>query len=361
MNYYNTINKKGKASNSTKSSNDTPSKISVSVLTTEMLAKNNATLSRSINSATGDTLLYYVSFSEKEGGMVVSRNESCEPVLAILDEGNFSFTKILNNPNQNLGALSFILSAVDYNNSISDIEQPDMPIVDDGGGGGGGYVPVTLVEEVLPKVKVEWGQSGDPYNRYTPNGYPAGCVATAVAQAMTVTRHVGTFNGITLNYDDLIQFRDYRDLWWAPNQADVVARLLRQVGVAVGMDYKADGSGAKTSDGIKLFSNFGMMNVSTNKANIRNTLKNYSNGIIIISSRTKTDFLGIPRGEGHAYIADGYRLFSNGTDMIHVNYGWGPGDGNLNGYYLTVLSSPHWTGDAPKQFPHEWDFYCIYK
>lgn len=47
--------------------------------------------------------------------------------------------------------------------------------------------------------------------------------------------------------------------------------------------------------------------------------------------------------------------------MIHVNYGWGPGDGNLNGYYLTVLSSPYWTSNAPKQFPHEWDFYCIYK
>lgn len=357
--YKSSINSKA----STKASTEVvPTINDVQVLTSDMLSSSGLTYARTKSSSTGDTLLYYVNFSDAKGGMILSRNTECQPVLAIFDEGNFSFQNILQNTDINLGALSFILSAVDYNNSPESfsIEQPEMPI-DDGGGGGGGYVPVTLVDEVLPKVRVEWSQSQDPFNRYTPNNYPAGCVAVAVAQAFTVTRHVGAFNGINLNYNDLIQFRDYSYKYLFPNQADIVGQFVRQIGAAVAMDYDASGSGAKTSDGVKLFSNFGLMNVNTNKANIRNTLKNYSNGIIIISSRTKKPFLGIARGEGHAYIADGYRLYSNGSDLIHVNYGWGPGAGNLNGYYLTVLSSPHFTADAPSTFPHDWEFYCIYK
>jgi len=357
--YKSSINSKA----STKASTEVvPTINDVQVLTSDMLSSNGLTYSRTKSSSTSDTLLYYVNFSDAKGGMILSRNTECQPVLAIFDEGNFSFQNVLQNTDINLGALSFILSAVDYNNSPESfsIEQPEMPI-DDGGGGGGGYVPVTLVDEVLPKVRVEWSQSQDPFNRYTPNNYPAGCVAVAVAQAFTVTRHVGAFNGINLNYNDLVQFRDYSYKYLFPNQADIAGQFVRQIGAAVAMDYDASGSGAKTSDGVKLFSNFGLMNVNTNKANIRNTLKNYSNGIIIISSRTKTPFLGIARGEGHAYIADGYRLYSNGSDLIHVNYGWGPGAGNLNGYYLTVLSSPHFTADAPSAFPHDWEFYCIYK
>lgn len=361
LQYY-TGSAKSKAT--TKSDTDVKPTINeVQVLTSDMLNSTGLSYAKTKSSSSGDTLLYYVDFSGEKGGMIVSRNTQCEPVLAIFDEGDFSFQNVLQNTDTNLGALSFILSAVDYNNSPQSfsIQQPDMPDDGSGGGGGGGYVPVTLVDEVLPKVRVEWSQSQDPFNRYTPSNYPAGCVAIAVAQAFTVTRHVGSFNGVNLNYNDLIQFRDFTFRNLFPSQADIAGQFVRQIGAAVGMDYDASGSGAKTSDGVKLFSNFGLMNVNTNKANIRSTLKNYSNGIIIISSRTKKPFLGISRGDGHAYIADGYRLYSNGSDLIHVNYGWGPGNGNLNGYYLTVLSSPHFTADAPSSFPHDWEFYCIYK
>jgi len=91
-------------------------------------------------------------------------------------------------------------------------------------------------------------------------------------------------------------------------------------------------------------------------ASTKNTLK-HNNGIVIISSRTeKNSFWGRPRGIGHAYIADGYLQYSNGSDLIHVNYGWG----HSNGYYLSNLMSPHWVSEAPKQYPHSWNFYCIY-
>lgn len=322
-------------------------------LTVNML--KGAQINFSGASATGDTLLYYV--PNEEGGMILSRNKACLPVLAILDNKGFSFERVLNNKQENLGILSFLLSALDYNNSPETLIFPPVDLPDDGSSGGSPKGPVTLVDEVFPKVQIEWGQSGDPFDRYTPSHYPAGCVATAVAQAFTVTRHVGVFNNVSLDYDDLIQFRNRGYLDFFPNQADIVGRFIRQIGVAVNMDYSSNESGAKTSDGIKLFSDFGM-NVSKNKADIKKTLRTYNNGIVIISSRTEKDFIGIPKGKGHAYIADGYRLYSDGTDLIHVNYGWGP---SYNGYYLTVLNSPHWTDNAAKQYPHEWEFYCIYK
>lgn len=100
------------------------------------------------------------------------------------------------------------------------------------------------------------------------------------------------------------------------------------------------------------------MNLSTNKANIRKTLRDYKRGIVIISSRTKKSFLGIKRGSGHAYIVDGYRYYSDGSDLMHVNYGWGGGG---NGYFLTRLLAPRFTSNAENKFPHAWNFYCIYK
>ena len=173
-----------------------------------------------------------------------------------------------------------------------------------------------------------------------------------------VTRHVSVFNNIPLDYDRLIKVknRSYKNLF--PSETDIIALFIRQIGHAVGMKYGKKESGANTKDAIKLFSFAGMMKVSENKRDIKKVLRNYNNGIVIISSRTKKSFMGIKRGSGHAYIADGYKLYSNGSDLIHVNYGWGP---EFNGYFLTRLSAPYFTSDAKNKFPHSWNFYCIYK
>lgn len=101
------------------------------------------------------------------------------------------------------------------------------------------------------------------------------------------------------------------------------------------------------------------MNLSTNKADIRKTLRDYNRGIVIISSRTKKNgIFGNARGKGHAYITYGYRIYSDGSDLMHVNYGWGPG---YNGYFLTRLWAPYFTPNATNKFPHAWNFYCTYK
>jgi len=378
--------------NELKASVETPpqkSSLSIDVFTLDQISdeEDNSKFSASINGKPtkpkNDTLLYYVGF-QGNGGMLLSGNEESTPLLAILDDGDFSFKEVLSDPEKNEGILAFLSTAAEYNKNPEAFEKiinsSEEGKVDPEAGLFSRFKikfrwdfwrkrkredppPVYLVDQVAPKVKVEWGQ-GSPYNRYTPNNYPAGCVATAVAQAMTVTRHIRNFDGLELNYNDLVKFKKSEKYYLNkyPKQADIIGQLIYKIGVNVGMNYGAGGSGANTEYAVnKIFRDRGM-NVNRNKANIKTVLKYYyNNGIIIVTSRTKKNNIwGSKRGEGHAYIADGYLQYSDGSDLIHVNMGW---NGGSNGYYLSNLMSPHWIDEAneAKHLKHSWDFYCIYK
>lgn len=315
----------------------------IEVLTSKVLKMPN-TRSTGLNN---DTLLYFISGIEHP--LLISANKRCAPILATLDHPDASIEDAINNPrNENYGFLALLENAIAYNQypDLSDFPEPVT------------RASTVVVDEVAPKVAVEWSQE-NPFNRYSPNFYPAGCVAIAAAQAFTVTRHCSSFNNVPLYYDEMIKVKNSSYQYDHSLQTDIIAQFIRQIGYAVGMKYEAGGSGADTDDAIKLFTFGGMMNLSTDKKMIKSTLKNYKDGITIISSRTKKNgFLGIKRGTGHAYIADGFKVFQDGSDLIHVNYGWGP---KYNGYFLTRLAAPYFTGNATNQFPHEWHFYSLYK
>ena len=323
------------------------------VITSDMIAQSQCETRAADQSLCIDTLMYLVKGLETP--ILLSAKRGNPVVYAIFDHREASLIDALRNPSDvNYGLLSILSKALlssglDYENDPNDNTDPTRP---DDGYTGIHVTPVT----VGPKIPVEWDQ-WSPFNRYCPTGCPAGCVAIATAQAMMVTRHVGRFNGIDLNYDSLIRMKDRSKMALYPAQADTIAMLVRQIGNAVGMDYSTDGSGARTSDAIDLFTFGGFMYLSTNKSNIRTTLEDYNDGIVIISSRTQTDFLGIPRGKGHCYVVDGFKIFQNGRDLLHVNYGQGPG---YNGYFLSNLMAPYFTDDAPFTYPHEWKFYCLY-
>lgn len=301
-----------------------------------------------------DTIMYLVKGIDNP--VLVYAQNSGPTVLATFDDNNFSFLEAINNHISGIEGLIAVLSPV-----------LDVPIITvtgeymNGYDRWTGYFPpstgnVTTIVE--PKVQVEWSQ-GYPFNKYAPSNCPAGCVAIATAQAFTVTRHAQVFNGIPLNFDNLINVKNSSYEFSYPNETDTIARFIREIGFAVNMDYDEDGSSARTSNAIDLFTIGGLMNLSTNKRNIQRTLQNYNDGIVIISSRTKTDLFGfIPRGTGHCYIVDGFKKSSNDVGFMHVNYGWGPG---YNGYFLENLLAPHFTDDAEYVYPHEWKFYCLYK
>lgn len=306
------------------------------------------------NTSANDTILYLVNNGITP--ILVSAASDGPGVLAFFDSPNISMSSILNNPSTNDQGLLAVLSPVLTDDMLGIHHFYDSIRTHHNGRFWDPSDPI-IVTSVEPKVKVFWDQE-EPFNNYIPNNYLAGCVAIAAAQAFTVTRHVTNFRGLELNYDNLIKVKHSAFQLTYPSETDTIARLIRLIGDAVNTDYGAIESPANTNNAIELFTDEGLMNLSRNKGDIQRTLQNYNDGIVIISSRTETDFLWWQRGKGHAYIVDGFKKRSNDLGYLHINYGFGPG--SINGYFLEDLMSPHFTEDAPYQYPHEWKFYCLY-
>ena len=112
-------------------------------------------------------------------------------------------------------------------------------------------------EVVEPLLSTKWGQSY-PYNMYAPNGYPTGCVATAMAQIMKywewpiqgIGEHSYQWNGQTLSanfgettYDwsNMLNYHNYQS---TQEQNEAVATLMWHCGVSVNMNYASGGSSA---------------------------------------------------------------------------------------------------------------------
>lgn len=325
----------------------------------EVITSNTVTpMSRSGNN---DTLLYFVSNAEHP--LVISSRENQFPFVAILDGQNGSLIDAINNPDENnVGMLATLDVALTDPEAFNESLLKTAPTIDNSGTGA--LWNNIIVSEVDPKVKVEWSQ-WTPFNNCCPHkdkgdgNKPAGCVAIAAAQACTVTRHFTSFYGLTMDWDRIVNNLYSSFVYnYDPETIDIVAKFIYKIGLLVDMDYGDDGSGADTKTMIeKIFTSYYQMQCDTDKKNIEKTLKNHSEGIVIISSRTKSNFLFIPRGIGHCYIADGFKKYEGGRALIHVNYGQGYG----NGYYLQNLLSPSFTDDASWQYAHNWNFYCLYK
>lgn len=352
LNGSNFSNKNKRAASTKQMSNS----LEIKALTTELLNYKTNHI---------DTLLFLVKDKNSNKNILISANIDCEPILAILDESNDSFEKSLNINDQENPLTPFLLNAVKYNQNPTYFDNTENSLKNElslnkraavGDKGRNGKI---IAFELLPRVKVQWGQSQDPYSRYTPNNWPAGCVATTIAQAMTVTRHIGEFNGVRLDWDKLVRMKNSGYVNQYPEEANTIGLLLREIGSAVNMKYGAQGSSASTKDGVKILEIGKQFYSLGSKGSIKLVLDESPNNLIIISSRNKkSSWIGVPRGSGHAYIVDGYQVFADGTDLMHVNFGW---NGYQNGYYLTKLWAPYFTGDAPAKFPHKWEFFCIRK
>lgn len=198
--------------------------------------------------------------------------------------------------------------------------------------------------KIEPLIQVNWNQTGS-FQKYCPgtgkNQAVVGCVAVGMAQAMSVaqwpSRPVGEFSYKCANYGpQYINYDNEPDYNWGDilsgaNGRDDVARLLWHCGVAVSMDYGADGSGTQTSYiPAALLRNF----------NYPKSVKYYSRDgfggsdddwkeLILTELREgrAVAYSGHdPKGNyGHCFNLDGYD-----GEFFHVNWGWG---GSNNGYF----------------------------
>ena len=196
----------------------------------------------------------------------------------------------------------------------------------------------------------EWNQMA-PFNKYTPNNYVTGCVATAGAIVMKhhgypakgTGSHSYTLNGKTISAD----FE--HDYDWASMPAvydgtndaafDGVARLMADLGVAVEMQYNKDGSGAYIGNLITAMQKYYGYSKLSHLMVIEDVGAEAWNGRLreeIDANRPVLYAASDPAGGGHAFVIDGYK-----DESFSVNWGWG---GYCDGFYQIGALNPESNG-----------------
>lgn len=198
----------------------------------------------------------------------------------------------------------------------------------------------------------EWNQMA-PFNKYTPNNYVTGCVATAGAIVMKhhgypakgTGSHSYTWNGKTwtANFEHDYDWASMPVKYDGTNDAafDGVARLMSDLGVAVEMQYNKDGSGASMEDLLTALKKYfgyskyarllAIADLGAEVWNDRLRAEIDANRPILYSAVDSN------KG-GHSFVIDGYK-----DESFSVNWGWG---GYCDGFYRIGALNPE-TGGKP--------------
>lgn len=203
-------------------------------------------------------------------------------------------------------------------------------------------------EKLLNTAK--WNQS-NPFNKYTPNNYVTGCVATAGAIVMKhhgypakgTGSHSYTWNGKTLtaNFEHDYDWASMPAKYDGTNDAafDGVARLMADLGVAVEMQYAKNGSGAYIGDMISALQTYFGYSKLTYLASIDDMEAEAWNAKLrgeIDANRPILYSASDASAGGHSFIIDGYK-----DESFSVNWGWG---GYCNGFYQIGALNPESAG-----------------
>ena len=204
-------------------------------------------------------------------------------------------------------------------------------------------------EKLLNTAK--WNQMA-PFNKYTPNNYVTGCVATAGAIVMKyhgspakgTGSHSYTWNGKTLtaNFEHDYDWASMPAKYDGTNDAafDGVARLMADLGVAVEMKYNKTGSGAYIGDLVTALQKYYDYSKLSHLMAIEDVGAEAWNGRLreeIDANRPVLYAASDPNtGGGHAFVIDGYK-----DESFSVNWGWG---GYCDGFYKIGALNPEHVG-----------------
>lgn len=203
-------------------------------------------------------------------------------------------------------------------------------------------------ENLLNTAK--WNQNA-PFNKYTPNNYVTGCVATAGAIVMKhhgypakgTGSHSYTWNGKTLsaNFEHTYDWASMPAKYDGTNDAafDGVARLMADLGVAVEMQYNKDGSGAYIGNLVTALQKYYGYSKLSHLMAIEDVGAEAWNGRLraeIDANRPVLYAASDPAAGGHAFVIDGYK-----DESFSVNWGWG---GYCDGFYKIGALNPESAG-----------------
>lgn len=210
-------------------------------------------------------------------------------------------------------------------------------------------------EKLLNTAK--WNQ-GAPFNKYTPNNYVTGCVATAGAIVMKhhgypakgVGSHSYTWNGQNLtasfehDYDWANMPAKYTD---GNDEAfDGVARLMSDLGIAVNMQYANGGSASALEDLVTALKKYFGYSKYARLLTMKDLGAEVWNGRLRaeIDANRPVLYSGAESYyTGHSFVIDGYK-----NETFSVNWGWG---GYCNGFYrIGALNPEAWGTPTGEQY-----------
>lgn len=275
---------------------------------------------------------YYVFNNDAGGFVIIAGDDAVTPVLGYTSTGSFDAENLPD-------GLKDLLKS--YERQIAAL--------------GDNYVAnqtatrAAFTGEKLLKT-AEWNQMA-PFNKYTPNNYVTGCVATAGAIVMKhhgypakgTGSHSYTWNGQTLtaNFEHTYDWASMPDKYDGTNDAafDGVARLMADLGVAVEMQYAKSGSGAYIGNLVTALQKYYGYSKLTYLASIDDMETEAWNAKLrgeIDANRPILYSASDASAGGHSFIIDGYK-----DESFSVNWGWG---GYCNGFYQIGALNPESAG-----------------
>lgn len=335
---------------------------------------------RSEAAAGVEDLVYIVNFEDEQGYAILGADDRLAAVIAVVDEGSWSvaeFTNIVQGNYEEDEVPPVFVDVVDYvlagtgivSNEIFPITPPVLP-------------PVTppypleskqygewVTEQATPSnslLPMKWNQ-GAPYNKYTPRiesqNCPVGCVAVALGQIITwnyfnvrqhLPRRIGDYtidwNTVFTSVQTNIRGKRSFDSDEDSPQVQAVARLLREIGRAVSMDYSLDGSRSTIGAAHYFLWEIGYIASNIQTYSRDAVLSSINNGPVYVRAKSYNSLKN--KWEGHAWVIDGFckqkrivevydlagttwlRTETEDRTLFHCNFGW---TSPCDGYYYSSL------------------------
>jgi len=305
---------------------------------------------------TGSSAYYIFNVSEKGGFVIVSAEDSTEPILGYVEKGSFDMDDIPENMKEWLKEYERQIAWARENG----IERKATP-------------RRAAKATISPMTTSKWNQRR-PYNLYcyneTGDWYAVtGCVATAMAQIMyyhrcpkkttveipaydinyktTETTYTYTWEAQPATTFEWTKMQDTYSsassltLENATESEKAVAKLMRYCGQAVKMRYSNGSSGASSSSASTAFSKYFGYDEDVRLVK-RASYSNQEEWDDLIYNELANGrpvmYGGSNDTSGHAFIVDGYK-----DGMFSINWGW---SGKHDGYFLLSALNPNDEGEA---------------
>ena len=293
-------------------------------------AKSRVVSTASLSTLGNDS--YYVFNNDAGGFVIIAGDDAVAPVLGYTSTGAFDANNLPEGLKDLLKSYEQQIAALGKNYKANTTS-----------------TRAEFTGEKLLKT-AKWNQ-GAPFNKYTPNNYVTGCVATAGAIVMKhhgypakgVGSHSYTWNGqnLTASFEHDYDWANMPDRYTDGNDEafDGVARLMSDLGVAVNMQYANGGSASALEDLVTALKKYFGYSKYARLLTMKDLGAEVWNGRLraeIDANRPILYSAADSNVGGHSFVIDGYK-----DESFSVNWGWG---GYCDGFYRIGALNPEVDG-----------------